>query len=212
MLEHGVCEREIHLSEAIRYGREAGFDRIDVVSHHEPIVSFTPEDLDAAVSAPSERWRVTNGGQPISYDSFVLQSILSHPVIVFRKGERPIDSRMPRTLRAEIEPRLSREGARVHGTVGVKNVGDTVWLHGKGDEAGRVRLGLQLQTPERKLLNMDFARAVLPHEVSPAARVDIPVDVELPDAKTPYVLKLDMVDEHVCWFEDMGSRPIYVAV
>jgi len=127
------------------------------------------------------------------------------------------DAQKDRLLRqvlqhAEIEPRLSREGARVHGTVGVKNVGDTVWLHGKGDEAGRVRLGLQLQTPERKLLNMDFARAVLPHEVSPAARVDIPVDVELPDAKTPYVLKLDMVDEHVCWFEDVGSRPVYVAI
>jgi ubiquinone/menaquinone biosynthesis C-methylase UbiE len=212
MLEHGVCEREIHLFEAVRYGREAGFDRVEVISHHEPIVSFTPEDLEAAVAAPSERWRVTNGGQPISYDSFVLQSILSHPVIVFRKGERPIDSRMPRTLRAEIDPSLSREGARVSGTVGVTNVGDTIWLHGKGDEAGRVRLGLQLQTPERKLLNMDFARAVLPHEVAPGGKVQIAVDVALPDPAASYALKLDMVDEHVCWFEDMGSRPVYVVL
>ncbi len=212
MLEHGVCEREIHLFEAVRYGREAGFDRIEVVSHHEPIVSFSPEDLEAAVALPSERWRVTSGGRAISYDSFVLQSILSHPVLVFRKGERPIDSRMPRTLRAEIEPRLSREGARISGAVGVTNVGDTLWLHGKGDEAGRVRLGLQLQTPERKLLDMDFARAVLPHEVSPGSRVEIPVDLTLPDPTAPYALKLDMVDEHVCWFEDMGSRPVYVVV
>ncbi len=212
MLEHGVCEREIHLFEAVRYGREAGFDRVEVVSHHEPIVSFTPEDLEAAVALPSERWRVTNAGRPIAYDSFVLQSILSHPVLVFRKGERPIDSRMPRTLRAEIEPRLTREGGRVFGTVRVTNVGDTLWLHGKGDEAGRVRLGLQLQTAERKLLNMDFARAVLPHEVSPAAEVDIPIDLALPDPVAAYALKLDMVDEHVCWFEDMGSRPVYVVV
>ena len=38
------------------------------------------------------------------------------------------------------------------------------------------------------------------------------MDVTLPDAGTPYLLKLDMVDEHVCWFEDMGSRPVYAAV
>ena len=34
----------------------------------------------------------------------------------------------------------------------------------------------------------------------------------LPDAGASYVLKLDMVDEHVCWFEDVGSRPVYVAI
>ena len=34
----------------------------------------------------------------------------------------------------------------------------------------------------------------------------------LPDDSAPYVLKLDMVDEHICWFEDMGSRPVYVSV
>jgi hypothetical protein len=38
------------------------------------------------------------------------------------------------------------------------------------------------------------------------------VDVMLPEAEAPYVLKLDMVDEQICWFEDAGSRPLYLAV
>jgi hypothetical protein len=25
-------------------------------------------------------------------------------------------------------------------------------------------------------------------------------------------LKLDLVDEHICWFEDAGSVPVYVAL
>ena len=41
---------------------------------------------------------------------------------------------------------------------------------------------------------------------------DIGLDLVLPEPATPYVLKLDMVDEQVCWFEDVGSRPLYLAV
>jgi hypothetical protein len=38
------------------------------------------------------------------------------------------------------------------------------------------------------------------------------VDLGLPDGDVPYVVKLDLVDEHICWFEDYGSRPVYVAI
>ncbi|MCI4354682.1 MAG: class I SAM-dependent methyltransferase [Thermoplasmata archaeon] len=211
MLEHGVCEREIHLAEAVRYGREAGFDDVRIVPHYEPVLAFSPEDFERARTEPSERWRLRIGDRPVSFDTFVVQSILSHPVVVFSKGERPADSRMPRLLRAGLEPALAREGARVRGTVTVFNEGDTLWLRG-GDEAGRVRLGVQLLSPERRLLHMDFARGVLPRDVAPGERLEVPLDVVLPEAGAPYVLKLDMVDEHVCWFEDMGSRPVYVAL
>jgi len=211
MRDHQVCEREIHLFEAVRYGREAGFDDARVVPHYEPLVSMTPEDLRAAMTAPSERWRVRRNEIPVSFDEFLMQSILSHPVLVFSKGVRPVDSRMPRELRARLEPALVRDGRRVHGKVRVVNEGDTLWLHG-GDEPGRVRLGMQLMTAERRLLNMDFARAVLPASLPPSQSLDVDVDVGLPDDATPYILKLDMVDEQVCWFEDMGSRPVYVSL
>jgi hypothetical protein len=40
----------------------------------------------------------------------------------------------------------------------------------------------------------------------------VAIGITLPDATTPYILKLDLVDEGVCWFEDVGSRPVYVSV
>ena len=91
-----------------------------------------------------------------------------------------------------------------------RNVGDTRWL--RGTENGCVRLGIQLLSAERRLLARDFARAELPADVPGGGAADIGLDLVLPEPATPYVLKLDMVDEQVCWFEDVGSRPLYLAV
>jgi ubiquinone/menaquinone biosynthesis C-methylase UbiE len=212
MSEHGVCEREIHLHEAVRYGRDAGFAPIRIIPHYVPSVELSPEDFERAAGTPSARWAVRQAGQPVAFDHFVLQSVLSHPIVVFAKGERPLDSRMPRELRAVVEPDLHRTGAIVEGVVHVTNVGDTLWLHGVGDVAGRVRIGFQLMTPERRLVNMDFARAEIAQDVPPGGSIRISVRLQLPSADTPYLFKLDMVDEHICWFEDMGSKPIYVAM
>ena len=211
MSEHGVCEREVHLREAVEYGRRAGFDGIRVIPHFVPAVEMTPEDFSRATQTAPEHWNLRRNGERVAFDELVLQSVLNHPILAFQKGERPLDSRMPRELRAELHPSLRRAGARVEGRVRVTNTGDTLWRRG-GDEAGAVRLGLQLLTSERRLLDQDFARSELPMDLGPGATADLAVAVSLPDAAAPYVLKLDMVDEHVCWFQDRGGRPVFVAL
>jgi SAM-dependent methyltransferase len=211
LTDHGVCEREIHLREAVDYGRTAGFTRTRLVPHYVPSIAIDPQELPRMALAPSERWSILQDERPASFDEYLLQSIYCHPVLVFSKGERALDSRLPRTLKARLTPALVREGGRVRGAVTVANEGDTLWLRG-GDEPGRVRLGLQLMTPDHHLLQLDFARAELPADVPAGDTVVVPVDLPLPEAGTDYLLKLDMVDEHVCWFEDVGSRPVYVAV
>ncbi len=209
MLEYGVQEREIHLFEVIGYGREAGFDSIRVVPHYIPLVSMTPEDVQQAMTSTADRWIARQEDEPRLFPHFVVQAMLDHPIVVFRKGQRPLDSRMPRSLKAEITPRLLREGARVSGTVGVRNLGDTTWL-GAGEEVGNVRVGIQLLNAERRLLDMEFSRTRLTRDVIPGSALDIDIDVTVPEADTRYVLKVDLVDEGICWFEDVGSRPAYV--
>jgi len=212
LADHGVCEREIHLPEAVRYGQAAGFTRSRLVPHFVPSLGIDPAELPRMATVPSDQWRVLHeDGTPAAFDEFLMQSLYCHPILVFSKGERALDSRLPRLLRARIAPALAREGARVRGQVSVANEGDTRWLHG-GDEAGRVRLGIQLMTPDRHLLQLDFARAVLPQDVAAGATAQVEIDLTLPDAASGYVLKLDLVDEQICWFEDVGSRPVYVAV
>ena len=211
MLEHGVQEAEIHLFEAIGYGRDAGFDEIRAVPHYVPSVSMKPEDVRHAMRSTADEWIVQQGDRPGRFPTLVIQSMLDRPIVVFQKGKARLDSRMPGVLRAAISPRLSREGARVVGSARVENRGDTEWLGGK-DDVGFVRLGVQLLDAERKVLNMEFARVRLTGPVAPGAALDLDFTFDLPDAATPYVLKLDLVDEGICWFEDAGSRPVYVEI
>jgi ubiquinone/menaquinone biosynthesis C-methylase UbiE len=211
MLEHGVQEREIHLFEAIGYGRDAGFDDIRAVPHYVPHVSMTPDDLKQAMKGSADTWTIRFDDSSGQFPQFVLQSMLDRPIVVFQKGKLRVDSRMPRTLKAGIAARLEREGARVRGTVAVENLGDTEWLAGRV-ETGYVRLGVQLLSVERHVIDMEFSRIALGSSVSPGGRATIDVALRLPDESTSYVLKLDLVDEGICWFEDVGSRPVYVAL
>jgi hypothetical protein len=77
-----------------------------------------------------------------------------------------------------------------------------------------VRLGAQLCSGEGQLLNLDYARADLPHHLAPGGVADI--DVRLPALDTPgrYTLKFDLVNEGVDWFEKCGSqttrKPLWV--
>jgi SAM-dependent methyltransferase len=212
LADHGVCEREIHLPEAVRYGQAAGFTSSRLVPHFVPSLVLDPAELPRMATAPSDSWRLLHDdGSAAAFDEFLLQSLYCHPVLVFAKGTRPLDSRLPRQLKARLAPELAREGTRVRGRVSVQNEGDTRWLRGD-DAPGCVRLGIQLMTPDRHLLQLDFARAVLPHDVPAGGAAQVEVDLGLPDAAAGYVLKLDLVDEQICWFEDVGSRPVYVAV
>lgn len=209
--EHGIAEGEIHVADVVRLARRVGFDKIRIIPHFVPVVTMTPDGLESAAHAPSESWQVEIDGRPALFDEFLLRSIYTHPTVVLRKGERVIDSRLPRRLTCEIFPRLNRVGARVAGTVTLCNTGDTLWLS-RAKNAGWVRLGVQLMDPHRRLLSRDYCRADLPTDVGPGSRVEIRVEVVLPDEQTPYVLKLDLVDELVCWFEERGSKPVYVAL
>jgi hypothetical protein len=77
-----------------------------------------------------------------------------------------------------------------------------------------VRLGAQLCGTDGSLLNLDFARARLPHHLEPGSSADIAI--ELPPIATPgrYSLKFDLVNEGIDWFEKCGSettvRPLWV--
>jgi hypothetical protein len=138
-----------------------------------------------------------------------MQSMFTRPVLVFRKGSRPVDSRTPQRLKAEIAATLTRDAARVTGTVSVRNAGDTIWL-GADNQVGYVQLGLRLLDADRHPVDLEFGRVMLPGDVTPGKEIDLSIDVTLPDRAASYVLKIDMVDEGVCWFEDVESAPAYV--
>lgn len=61
-------------------------------------------------------------------------------------------------------------------------------------------------------MNLELNRTRLGADVPPGGTLDVNVALTLPDAEAAYVLKIDLVDEGICWFEDVGSRPVYSLV
>jgi SAM-dependent methyltransferase len=210
MLEFGVHEREIHVFEMFAYARDAGFDDVRVIVNPAPSLSMTSAQLDAAARLAEGGLKALNRDHVTDLPAFVMQSVFDHPLFVCRKGRRAPDSAVPSVLRADIQQGVTRQGARLSGVVTVRNTGDTLWLRGTGH--GHVQLGIQLFSAERALLDRDFARVTLRTDVASDQSVEVAIGITLPDATTPYILKLDLVDEGVCWFEDVGSRPVYVSV
>jgi hypothetical protein len=159
---------------------------------------------------PVDRWRVEQDGRPTAFDALVLQATLDHPVVVLAAGRRAADSRAPSRLRAEIRPTHDRQGARVFGTVEVRNAGDTLWLSSTPDGTGVVWLGLQLLDPSGRMIDRELLRVRLDRPVPPGGTTRLAVAVDLKAGHDPVVLKLDLVSERVCWFEDRGSRSALV--
>jgi hypothetical protein len=123
MLEFGVHEREIHVSEMFAYARDAGFDDVRVIVNPAPSLSMTSAQLDAAARLAEGGLKALNGDHVTDLPAFVMQSVFDHPFFVCRKGRRAPDSAVPSVLRADIQQRVTRQGGRLSGVVTVRNTG-----------------------------------------------------------------------------------------
>ena len=84
------------------------------------------------------------------------------------------------------------------------NAGDTLWLAGEPSAPGWTRLGAHLHRG-RELIDFDWFRMDLPHDVPPGSQMV--VDTTLPSIDSPgdYTVTFDFVVEGIAWFADRGS-------
>ena len=68
-----------------------------------------------------------------------------------------------------------------------------------------VRLGAQLCTADGTLIERDYARAWLPHNVEAGGEADVRIEIPAPEAPGRYSVKFDLVSEGIDWFERCGS-------
>jgi hypothetical protein len=69
-----------------------------------------------------------------------------------------------------------------------------------------VRLGAQLCTADGTLIERDYARAWLPHDVEAGGEADVRIEIPAPEAPGRYSVKFDLVSEGIDWFERCGSN------
>jgi SAM-dependent methyltransferase/uncharacterized protein YbaR (Trm112 family) len=135
-------------------------------------------------------------------------------LLLKKKGTRVFTSKGPNILNARIEPHLRggdpRAGEPYALTLSVRNTGDTLWLHKTVDGIGEVRIGVQLKSAERVLLNENYHRIALPRDVAPGESVEL--ETVLPPVADPgdYLLEIDGVSEGIIWFKDLAYNPVVV--
>jgi SAM-dependent methyltransferase len=90
----------------------------------------------------------------------------------------------------------------------VENTGDTIWLVSRAALKGTVRVGQRVIDERGAILDEVHGVPLLPRAVAPGEKVSLRLKRQAPQAPGAYTLKLDLVDQDICWFEQRGSAPL----
>jgi hypothetical protein len=89
--------------------------------------------------------------------------------------------------------------------VAITNCGDGTWRH--DIPGGRhLCLGNHWLYGDGTLAIQDDGRTPLPRTLTPGDRVEMTLAVQAPSTSGRFELEVDLVQEHVCWFAQKGSR------
>jgi hypothetical protein len=93
--------------------------------------------------------------------------------------------------------------AEVHNSSGVP------WPNTSASNRRHITFGVQLLDDQKRILNRDFARILLPKRMDSGEKLDLNFRVNAPSQPGSYWLKFDMVCEGIEWFESGGNTPAY---
>lgn len=121
------------------------------------------------------------------------------------------DSRSPGELRAEIEllsewPGSFEPGENFSIKLRILNAGDTLWLGGKFMRRGAVMPGVKILDSSGAVLDEFHGEPTLPRAVAPNESTVILIERGAPSQPGNYTIKIDLVDQHICWFAERGSK------
>jgi len=146
---------------------------------------------------------------------YLSNSMTDRPIFFLTKGEYRGDSRSHEGLNHELSTQRKefnvKPGESFSLEVDIRNSGDSTWLYQNIKDIGVVNLGLHLFGAEGELLDNDFGRFNFGRDVVPGESFTKRIDVKLMETGT-FRLVLDLVSEHICWFEHIGAQPVSLTV
>lgn len=167
------------------------------------------ESIARALDGPSARML---DGLSASSSKVCVESV---PFVSVEEMDRRWEGRTvrPDAYKARIEPRepgLSLVPAeRRHVLFRVCNEGSERWP-ANPDEKPQIRLSYRWLNPDRSVHTPEGPRSAFPGVVAPGERILAPLHVDAPEAAGDYVLEVDIVHEHVRWFDCACRVPVRV--
>jgi len=108
-------------------------------------------------------------------------------------------------------PKTVAAGVKFKLTIALVNVGDTLWLTGQTVRAGFVMPAVKI-TGERGRLVHESHGPLLPRAVAPGRSLMLDLPIDAPAKPGVYTVKIDLVDQNICWFEERGSEALVFSI
>ena len=206
--EHGEDDRAFDVLAFLRLALDGGFSDAMLSATLQPPLRLLPlQEVELYRSGHHQRPHMTPGG--------VIDELHRHHpyAMLVRAGAKPKTSRNPGVLACEVHTEPLPPSVRAAGRFSIHaravNTGDTLWLARPSRHGGYVTLGCKWTDAASGRLVTDVpGRTRLASDVPPGATTEATIDMALPFTLPPgaYVLKVDLVDEFVCWFSDVAPN------
>lgn len=105
-------------------------------------------------------------------------------------------------------PRQSAPGAALNLRLTVENTGDALWLTGPATIRGAVMIGVRITDAAGHTVFESHGDPPLARALVSGESAHLSLELHAPPKPGSYTLKIDLVSQHVCWFEQNGSRPL----
>ncbi len=202
----GILEQDVDVERVFQSARAAGFWDMELF-----VPGIHPHNYSLPMSRA--RWFLRGLSWLVPSDHTRL-AILTGPIGILRKGPYSITSIHPKSHRALIRTMVaslaSPTAAMFDLTLTVTNPTETVWLREGWRGRGCVRAGAHLMNAEREMLELDYGRADLPYDLPANASASLTLRLRAPAQPGRYVVRIDLVNEGICWFERHGSAVVDV--
>jgi SAM-dependent methyltransferase len=193
MRTYGVVEADIDIHAIWEAAKRLGFVDLKLAAFNVPPFHVSLPEYDDLLASGETFGKWAEQTRSFLHDA--------RTFFLTKAGAEELDSRRTEGLRAVIEARL--DGLDVHVTV--RNIGKAKWLESHEPHGG-VALGAHLHDASGQLVDLDYARTVLPRPLAPGEEVTF--DFELPQLQPGrWIVELDCVAEKVAWFAQVGSTP-----
>jgi SAM-dependent methyltransferase len=191
MRTYGVVEADIDIHAIWDAAKRLGFVDLKLAAFNVPPFHVSLPEYDDLLASGETFGKWAEQTRSFLHDA--------RTFFLTKAGAEELDSRRTEGLRAVIEAQL--DGLDVHVTV--RNIGKAKWLDSHEPHGG-VALGAHLHDARGQLVELDYARTVLPRPLAPGEEVTF--DFTLPPLQPGrWVVELDCVAERVAWFAQVGS-------
>jgi ubiquinone/menaquinone biosynthesis C-methylase UbiE len=208
MENYAVLENDIDIAEIFAMAKNHGFTDLKLKTLSDLEVSL--DQYNTLIDS-----RITNSGLHEIIINNVINMLEGTKTFFLYKGEFVSDSRSHIGLSHDIyidnNIYYCKVGESLDITLVISNTGSATWLGSNIFDLGVVKIGTHLYDANDNLINLDFSRHPIPHNIVAGEKFGQTLKIIMYNSGL-YKLSIDLVSEGVCWFENNASKPQTISI